>query len=871
MLGALSKAHAAGLVHGDVKAANLLCFGHDATQLPDVRLSDFGIALRLSGLPASSAVAPWGTPGERAPEQDSGAIRDAGPWTDLFGLGRTLQRWQVDLPGWEAWCLRLTQDDAAARFSSARAAFEALRAFYADEAFEPLAMRMGLGQQPLAIAMAQPRSPTDKPAPFQSGDRRRLVQQVCAWVADQRRTNAGGWLHLEGAPGYGCTTALHAVGALLGTVPDVLVLRADARAPLPSVVLQALRNWLRVDGLAAWEVAARLTRWRSTLGLEDRNLRAALLATLLRSLEPDPTAPQLQQAALLAGSALTTLCGTRPSILLVDNVVPDTTAWRELTRFAAQAGLLVLSVGGPAYDTPGPTKTLSLPGLTVAESDSWLEQAGLASPALRERAVAWAGGDPRLVARLVSDQGWPPRHAGQLEARLRALGVHDAPLLSGPDQFAAAIVCGLGVEWSRETHANVLQQLALRRSELRGNLTDRLVVSRVVVRWRRDADRLAVQRSLLAIETERRHQLARAVAEVARAVPAVRDELLHWTACLADDVNEIAERAIVLARSAFERGSRQAALALLDHAARQLEALPSHPAAAWFEVSLFRINLHRLCDEVPEVQHGLAHLRGLVDETTPARVLGLLALATANYAASRQDNATALREAERACSYLAHSSDRRIRGHAAQALGAAYRRAKAYDLAAVSLHQAHDDLAPTDAHAALVCRLTLAHLENSLLHNEAALAAYEEVIATAQDLGYPHQEAQARNAQGEVLRRLGSYDLARAEYEHALALFRPLGAMGQARIALLNLALNALMSNDTTSARHPLASIEAMPPVGGEVSGWLFVLRTVLASRTDGEDIQSLRQAWAQAISDNTLSIDPDDPDYRWCWAQVFG
>jgi tRNA A-37 threonylcarbamoyl transferase component Bud32 len=79
---ALAAAHQAGIVHRDVKPANVMVLGDSA------RLTDFGIA-RVKGDPKlTSTGLIVGSPAYMAPEQASGAA--AGPEADLWGLGATL-------------------------------------------------------------------------------------------------------------------------------------------------------------------------------------------------------------------------------------------------------------------------------------------------------------------------------------------------------------------------------------------------------------------------------------------------------------------------------------------------------------------------------------------------------------------------------------------------------------------------------------------------------------------------------------------------------------------------------------------------------------------------------------------------------------
>ena len=83
VLGALDAAHAAGIVHRDVKPANVM-------MLPDggVKLTDFGIASAKDDTRITAAGLVLGTPSYMAPEQAQG--HNAGPPADLWSLGALL-------------------------------------------------------------------------------------------------------------------------------------------------------------------------------------------------------------------------------------------------------------------------------------------------------------------------------------------------------------------------------------------------------------------------------------------------------------------------------------------------------------------------------------------------------------------------------------------------------------------------------------------------------------------------------------------------------------------------------------------------------------------------------------------------------------
>lgn len=83
MVDALSAAHAAGVVHRDVKPSNVLLGPRG-----EVLLTDFSIAFAVGSVTMTSTGVVLGSPGYVAPERVSGGR--TGPAADLFGLGATL-------------------------------------------------------------------------------------------------------------------------------------------------------------------------------------------------------------------------------------------------------------------------------------------------------------------------------------------------------------------------------------------------------------------------------------------------------------------------------------------------------------------------------------------------------------------------------------------------------------------------------------------------------------------------------------------------------------------------------------------------------------------------------------------------------------
>src|SRR5947208_4861122 len=83
VLGALESAHAAGIVHRDVKPGNIMVLPGDR-----VKLADFGIARAMDDPSLTQTGGVMGSPGYMAPELFAGA--GPSPASDLWSLGATL-------------------------------------------------------------------------------------------------------------------------------------------------------------------------------------------------------------------------------------------------------------------------------------------------------------------------------------------------------------------------------------------------------------------------------------------------------------------------------------------------------------------------------------------------------------------------------------------------------------------------------------------------------------------------------------------------------------------------------------------------------------------------------------------------------------
>ena len=88
LAGALAYIHGRGVIHRDVKPANILLPPIIAGTLPRAKLTDFGIARMLDGDRMTAANATLGTANYLSPEQASG--QDVGFSSDIYSLGLVL-------------------------------------------------------------------------------------------------------------------------------------------------------------------------------------------------------------------------------------------------------------------------------------------------------------------------------------------------------------------------------------------------------------------------------------------------------------------------------------------------------------------------------------------------------------------------------------------------------------------------------------------------------------------------------------------------------------------------------------------------------------------------------------------------------------
>lgn len=164
---ALHHAHQAGIVHRDVKPANVLLAAND---IP--KLADFGLAKRMNetdGLTQTGAIV--GSLGYMAPEQAAGRTREATPSTDIYSVGALLYKLLTGRPPFQGEnqletinsivardpvsihvlqrrvpqdlvtiCHKCLEKNPARRYDSAAALADDLRRYLADEPIQARAL-----------------------------------------------------------------------------------------------------------------------------------------------------------------------------------------------------------------------------------------------------------------------------------------------------------------------------------------------------------------------------------------------------------------------------------------------------------------------------------------------------------------------------------------------------------------------------------------------------------------------------------------------------------------------------------------------------------------------------------------------------------
>jgi serine/threonine protein kinase/Tfp pilus assembly protein PilF len=270
MAAALGAAHVAGIVHGDLKPANMMLVrSTDTSETERLVVTDFGLAhyVQLATNASTMTASPGvGTPAYMAPEQIAGA--GSTPQTDIFALGVVIQemiggspvhpRIPVD-PRWHAVIGKCLHRDAAARFTTTEELVNALEAPVVKtwQRWRAIAAVVALiGVAALAASLAARGNPFMS---FFSTARPALTDQDTLVLADFENTS--GEAVFDGALQVGLAVALEQ-SPFLKVFPDnrvretLRLMQRPADAPVTRALAREVAQRERLSALIAGSITS---------------------------------------------------------------------------------------------------------------------------------------------------------------------------------------------------------------------------------------------------------------------------------------------------------------------------------------------------------------------------------------------------------------------------------------------------------------------------------------------------------------------------------------------------------------------------------------------------------------------------------------
>ncbi len=404
LLAALAHAHARGVVHADLKPANVL-----RTREGAARLADFGVARILD---RDGPI--LGSPAYMAPEQFGSDSRAIGPWSDLYSLGCTI--WELlcgeppfgdennlgrahrsaPIPSLQSrvqlpdevgpWLRRLLAKRPGDRYLSAADAARFLKPPQAGFGSISRTARPGLGLWGLRA--------------FPMMGRERERETLWAELERAAACKKPRVVALTGGRGVGKTklatwltqraSELGAALVLTETAPD-----RGARLPL----IDALRTHVGAAGLRGPRLGRRLDAFARRTHLPDPAFDA--LSDLL--FQAGASTPASRHGQLL--TVLEALAADRPVVAWIDDAHGDSGVY-EVARLLADTNrriplLLVLTSHVPPPD--GPWQTMSLQPLDHSESRALVSSMLDLAEDLCEQVAKRAEGNALFAVQLIGD------------------------------------------------------------------------------------------------------------------------------------------------------------------------------------------------------------------------------------------------------------------------------------------------------------------------------------------------------------------------------------------------------------------------------------------------------------------------------------
>ncbi len=480
MLLALGHAHAHGILHCDVKLANILRAG-PGSSLDELRLADFGVAAFYGG--PERPRFKGGTRAYMPPEQLAGDVRLMGPWSDLFSLAKALT--ELLEPGaavppafsrWVATCLSAHWRRRFPCAADARSAFLALcddgqrvswqldalggaratsTSETTDDTTEPSAP-LSLPAVEAGPALVRAPWPTSEQALTTASERvfigdamsslaalrpppmlGRQREQRALWrsLASAARTHGPTFVSVEGAAGMGTTRLADWLLERASELGAAHGLRAEDWHE-GGALAKMVRRDLRAEGLAG-------TRLREHVAA----MAPKAPRDLSRLVDPSTTVADADAAALVA-DYLTMLSDDRPLVLVLDDAGGSAEAQAlvmELTR--RRCGAMAVVVTGQEVSSGGRVAGQELgcfervqlePLPDVAQVKLIQSLCRLDAPTALAIASR-TGGNPGYAVQLVTY--W--LEEGHLRADSTTARVEDLPLPEGMHEIAQRRLAGL--------------------------------------------------------------------------------------------------------------------------------------------------------------------------------------------------------------------------------------------------------------------------------------------------------------------------------------------------------------------------------------------------------------------------------------------
>ncbi len=787
---ALSAAHAAGVVHRDLKSSNILLVpGADGERAV---ITDFGLARSFhqssEGVALTQAGGLLGTPAYMAPEQVAGLPATAA--SDLYALGVVL--------------------------------------------YEMLTAQLPFhGESPLEVAVKRLREPPEPLATYRAGISARFreaIERCLAREPEKRLASADAliryldpptlllgagrprrWRAFWPAAGLGALAALALAGAFWKGRP--VSEKSKPSAALPAVV-QAPRRAIAVLGFAN-ATGRPEALWLSS-ALSEMLTSELAASDAVRAVPGEVVAQARQDLGLSLSSALgaETLARLR-RILGADLVL--------LGSFTAQGGAEApLRIDLRLQATDGSfTRPLSVEG-SEAKIFALVHRAG---ESLR-RELGLAQVEDRTQPSLDAAHPTSPEavrlYAGGLEALRsfepgKARDLLERAIAADPDYPLAR--AALAAAWSDLGYDEQALAAAGEARKRSGKLSrsDQLMVEGLERRLSRDWPRaIEIARTLWRFypdDLEQGLRLAQVELEAGESTPALATvaELRR----LASPSGEDPRIDLVEARAAAALSDFHRELAVAERAAARAQAAGSRSilARARFEQGAAQ---RKLGDSVRAAE-SFEVARRLAGELGDRSFVAVVAQSLANLERARGDFARAERLFEEARATFEAIGDRRRAARAQLSLGLVasergdlQRAQRLYESAEATLSELGDRRAAAAAEANLG---TMLYLQWDLLGAE---KRHQEALATFRKLGDRSRELVALANLGQIRRERGDFAGSDRLWQQALELARATGDKAGEGEALLGLGENRALQGDAGAAQRELAAALAIFDAGGE-------------------------------------------------------